>query len=164
MLATVSSARSFLISQSNTVRWCFILSFASVIAGCSSRTISAGEHASIIRVLEEQDRAWNRGDIDEFMAAYWRSPDLTFSAGGKTVRGWEPTRARYLARYPDRQAMGTLSFSDLEITGLGPKAALVLGRWHLERDKPAGGSFSLVMRKLRGQWLIVHDHTSSDAP
>jgi ketosteroid isomerase-like protein len=58
--------------------------------------------------------------------------------------------------------MGTLTFSDLEITLLGADAALVLGRWHLRRanDEPHG-RFTLLFRRTRQGWKIVHDHSSA---
>lgn len=115
-------------------------------------------------ILEEQALAWNRGDIDAFMGAYWNHPQLTFSSGGETTRGWNETLARYRKRYPDRAAMGRLTFSELETQSLGPDAALTLGRWHLDREKPAQGNFSLVWRKVDGAWKIVHDHSSSANP
>ena len=112
-------------------------------------------------LLMQQADAWNRGDIDAFMEHYWKSDDLTFSAGGQTTRGWQRTKENYQRRYPTREKMGRLTFSDLEITPLGDSAALVLGRWQLQRDDaPVGGNFSLVCRKIDGQWVIVHDHTS----
>jgi beta-aspartyl-peptidase (threonine type) len=57
--------------------------------------------------------------------------------------------------------MGLLTFSDLEITSLGPDAAVVLGRWKLKRaqDQPHG-RFTLIFRKTADGWRIVHDHTS----
>jgi len=118
----------------------------------------------ISRMLEQQTQAWNAGDIDAFMAPYWHSPDLTFSSGGKVTRGWQATRDRYHQRYPTREAMGHLTFSDIEVSQPGPNLALVLGRWRLERMEPIGGGFSLVLRKNDGRWVIVHDHTSIDAP
>lgn len=112
-------------------------------------------------ILTSQSHAWNRGDIDAFMTAYWNSDKLSFSSGGKTTRGWTATRDGYKKRYPTKERMGQLTFSNLEISRLGAKAALVLGNWRLRRtsDSP-GGNFSLVFRKLQGAWLIVHDHTS----
>ncbi len=98
------------------------------------------------------------------MAPYSQSPQLTFSSGGKVTRGWQDTFDRYKARYPTRADMGRLHFTDLEITQVAPRAALVLGRWRLEREKPVGGNFSLVLRKDRDQWVIVHDHTSTENP
>ena len=95
------------------------------------------------------------------MEHYWKSDDLTFSGGGKTTRGWQATRDRYRERYPTRQKMGRLTLSEFEITPLGDSAALVLGKWKLDRaDEPVAGNFSLVMRKIDGRWVIVHDHTS----
>lgn len=116
-----------------------------------------------IRVLlTEQVGAWNRGDIESFMTAYWKSPGLTFSGTDGVTRGWETVLARYKKRYPDRAAMGTLAFSDLEITLLARDAALVLGRWQLKRDKDSpDGAFTLVLRRFSEGWRIIHDHTSS---
>jgi ketosteroid isomerase-like protein len=114
-------------------------------------------------ILSLQAGAWNSGDIDRFMQHYWKSDELTFSSGGRTTRGWETTKENYKQRYPTRERMGTLSFGAIEITPLGDSAALVLGRWHLEREPtPVGGNFSLVFRRLDGAWVIVHDHTSQE--
>lgn len=115
-------------------------------------------------VLKLQAAAWNRGDIDGFMEHYWKSEKLTFSSGGKTTRGWTQTKENYQRRYPTREKMGSLTFDQLEVLPLGESAALVLGRWHLKRDKDSlGGNFSLVFRRIEGRWLIVHDHTSRGA-
>ena len=115
-------------------------------------------------IVEKQATSWNRGDIPAFMEAYWHNEQLTFSSGGKTTRGWEATRDRYIKKYPDKQTMGMLKFTELEVQSLDDGAALMLGRWHLTRDQPAGGNFSLVWQKLDGKWMIVHDHSSSDTP
>lgn len=112
-------------------------------------------------VLREQEAAWNRGDLDAFMDHYWKSDALTFSSGGATTRGWTETLNRYRERYPTPEQMGRLALSELEITPLGDGAALVLGRWNVERaDEPLAGNFSLVVRKIDEHWLIIHDHTS----
>ena len=123
-----------------------------------------GPDAAIRMMLERQSAAWNAGDIEGFMAAYWRSPRLTFASGDTITRGWESTLAGYRERYPTRASMGTLTFDDLRITGLGSSDALVVGRWRLHRDQPVGGVFSLVVRRLGRQWRIVHDHTSRAVP
>ncbi|MGD9633137.1 MAG: DUF4440 domain-containing protein [Pirellulales bacterium] len=128
--------------------------------------VSAAETESSLRVaiegvLRAQQEAWNQGDIPAFMEHYWKSDDLTFSSGGKTTRGWQATLENYRKRYPTRDAMGRVSFAELEITPLGEESAMVLGRWQLDRDsEPVGGNFTLVFRKIGGRWVIVHDHTS----
>jgi len=133
--------------------------------GCSHWSrITERDRQGIVERLTAQDAAWNAGDLEAFMEPYWQSEDLTFSSGGKVTRGWESTLKHYQSRYPTREIMGQLTFSDLEIRGLGRKSALVLGRWRLERENPIGGAFTLVMRRERGRWIIVHDHTSKDDP
>ena len=121
-----------------------------------------GDAATAIEeVLRRQAEAWNAGEIDRFMEHYWKSDELTFSAGGQITRGWQSTLDRYRQRYPTTEQMGRLTFDHLEITPLGDAAALALGQWHLARKPDAlEGNFSLVLRKIDGRWLIVHDHTS----
>jgi len=120
------------------------------------------DRAAIEEVLREQQAAWNRGDVGTFLAAYWHSPELTFSGSSGVSRGWDGVLARYKRTYPDRAAMGRLDFSELEFRFLGADAALVLGRWHLKRDKDEiGGVFSLVWQRFPEGWKIIHDHTSA---
>jgi len=117
---------------------------------------------SITRVLNAQQAAWNLGDVNAFLEGYWHSPELTFSGSSGVSRGWDGVLARYKKNYPDRATMGQLDFSELEFHWLGPDAALVLGRWHLKRDKgDIGGVFSLVWQRFPEGWKIIHDHTSA---
>jgi ketosteroid isomerase-like protein len=118
----------------------------------------------IVRILNAQQAAWNRGDLDSFMQGYWNSPELTFAGNSGITRGWQPVRTRYRTNYPDPQAMGHLDFSELQVQALGKDAALVLGRWHLQRSADElGGIFTLIFQRLPEGWRIIHDHTSLDA-
>jgi len=129
-----------------------------IISGTSpSESVEASLEATVIR----QANAWNQGDLVQFMSAYWKNDQLTFSSGGETHRGWQVTLDRYQTRYPDRATMGKLTFSHLETQLLGIDSALMLGQWHLEREKPVEGNFSLVWKKVEGNWFIIHDHSSS---
>jgi uncharacterized protein (TIGR02246 family) len=122
------------------------------------------EQKAITAVLNAQQAAWNRGDVDAFLVGYWHSNELTFSGSSGVSRGWDGVLARYKKTYPDRAAMGELDFSNLEFRFLGPDAALVLGRWHLKRENEAGGVFSLVWQRFPDGWKIIHDHTSAVVP
>jgi ketosteroid isomerase-like protein len=116
----------------------------------------------ITALLAAQSAAWNRGDIDGFMAGYARTDTLRFASGGTVTLGWQATLDGYRRRYPDRTAMGTLAFSDLEITELAPDAALAFGRWKLTRAQDAPhGLFTLTLRRTAEGWRIIQDHTSS---
>ena len=122
---------------------------------------SSDPEAPIRELLAKQQTAWNAGDVDSFLIGYWESEQLTFSGSGGITRGFNGVRERYKKSYPNREAMGKLDFSGLEIQELGPDAALVLGHWHLERvTGNVGGVFSLVFRRLPEGWRIIHDHTS----
>jgi ketosteroid isomerase-like protein len=119
------------------------------------------DRAAVLGVLTSQQEAWNRGDVDAFLQGYWRSPELTFSGSGGIARGWDGVLVRYKEHYPNREAMGKLEFSALEFRALGSGAALVLGHWHLTRQKgDVGGVFSLVLERFPEGWRIIHDHTS----
>lgn len=125
----------------------------------------SADRKAIHAVLEEQQGAWNRGDVDAFLVGYWHSAELTFSGSSGVSRGWDGVLARYKKNYPDRAAMGQLDFSELEFRFLGPDATLVLGRWHLKREKDdIGGVFSLVWQRFPEGWKIIHDHTSAVEP
>ena len=121
-----------------------------------------GDRAAIQAVLTAQQNAWNQGDVERFLDGYWHSPELTFSGSSGVSRGWDGVLARYQKTYPDRAAMGHLDFSHLEFRFLGRDAALVLGQWHLQREKgDVGGVFSLVWQRFPEGWKIIHDHTSA---
>jgi uncharacterized protein (TIGR02246 family) len=117
---------------------------------------------SIRAVIEAQREAWNRGDIEGYMAGYERSANTVFVSGDNVTHGWQTVLDHYKKAYDSREKMGVLTFSDLEITSLGTDTAVVLGRWHLQRaqDEPHG-RFTLIFRKTKQGWKIIHDHTSS---
>jgi len=121
--------------------------------------------ADIFLLLNTQQSDWNNGDIRAFMNGYWNSPDLTFAGSSGFTQGWEPVLLRYQKTYADKAAMGTLQFSDLNIQMLGPDAAFVRGKWHLQRQAgDIGGIFTLVLRRFPEGWRIIHDHTTQSPP
>ena len=132
---------------------------------CAASEQPPNSAAEIQSVLTTQQDAWNRGDIDAFMNGYARSASTVFVSEDEVGRGWETVRDRYRVKYSDRAKMGTLSFSEIEVTMLSSDAAVVLGRWKLKRakDEPHG-RFTLIFKRLPEGWLIVHDHTSAAPP
>ncbi len=126
--------------------------------------VYGNDEKAIERLLRKQQEAWNKHDLEGFMAGYWNSPELTFFSGGKEYDGWHAAMDRYLAKYgsPGHE-MGKLEFSGLRVEVLGQDAAFVRGTWNLtmaDGQKP-GGLFTLVLRKFPEGWRIVHDHTSA---
>jgi len=133
----------------------------SIAIGAQSANQQSQIKSEILKVMNAQADAWNRGDIDGFMKGYWNSENLRFVSGDAVTRGWQPTLDRYKRNYSSREKMGTLTFTDLTVEVLSKDAAVVLGSWALARasDNPKG-KFTLIFRKTRDGWLIVHDHTS----
>ena len=77
---------------------------------------------------------------------------------------WQLCRSleeNYKSKYPDKGHMGVLQFQILHMIQLGPAVMRVTGSWHLDRDMGnAGGYFTLLWKKIKGQWLIIADHSS----
>jgi uncharacterized protein (TIGR02246 family) len=133
-------------------------------SGMLAAAEQAGEPERAIRkVLETQQAAWNRGDVEGFMAGYEAS-DSTIFVGATITRGYQQVLENYRRRYPTKEKMGALTFSGLEIKLLGDRYASVIGKWHLERAADAGGDvggvFTLLLRKTPEGWKIFQDHTS----
>lgn len=133
------------------------------LAICAGGAESRAPESAVRRVLEEQQAAWNRGDVEAFMAGYDASDETTF-VGTTITRGYQQVLENYRRRYPTKERMGRLTFSDIQIKLLGAEHASVIGRWHLDRPAEAGGQaggiFTLLFRKTVAGWKIILDHTS----
>jgi len=132
---------------------------------CGLAFAHPSEEAAVRKVLDDQVRAWNAHDLLGYMQGYWNSPELTFYSGASITRGWQPTLERYQKRYQgEGREMGALDFEILEVRVFSRDAAVVYGRWHLKMTdgKEPHGLFTLVLRKFKEGWRIVHDHTSAE--
>jgi len=140
------------------------IALCAVISQAQNTKSAESPKAAIEQVLRVQQEAWNKHDLEAFMAGYWNSPELTFFSGAKENHGWQSTMERYRATYASAgQEMGKLEFSGLRIERLGVDAAFVRGAWQLtmSNGKTPHGLFTLVFRKFPEGWKIVHDHTSA---
>lgn len=112
-------------------------------------------------LLDHQAEAWNQGDIDRFMQAYWKSDQLQFLNIEGPTYGWTGTLSNYFRRYPDRQAMGHLTFGIEDLVKHSKKSCTLIGTYHLKRSgmENKEGFFLLVLQKIKRRWLIVADST-----
>jgi ketosteroid isomerase-like protein len=141
-----------------------IIVFATNDRALAQATTDDSGTVAVEQVLRMQQEAWNRHDLEAFMAGYWNSPELTFFSGGKENHGWQATIDRYRATYASPgHEMGKLEFSALRVKILGADAAFVRGAWQLTMSdgKTPHGLFTLVFSKFPEGWKIVHDHTSA---
>lgn len=122
------------------------------------------QELDIVKVVVAQETAWNRGDLDAFASGYKDAPDTIF-VSQRVTRGLAGLMENYKRNYPNRGAMGTLTFSDLEVRPLDESYAVLIGKYRLDRGKkdggPAEGLFTLVFEKTDKGWKIIIDHTTS---
>jgi uncharacterized protein (TIGR02246 family) len=143
------------------------LSLTAFLIAALPLSLSAQEpeevRAEIQAVLNAQAEAWNEGDLDGFMAHYRQDESLRFASGNEVRMGWQTVMDRYRQTYGDLTQSGALSFKDLDIEVLSDDAAVVFGRFLLQREEGEDptGLFTLLLRKEGERWVIVHDHTSS---
>ena len=117
----------------------------------------------VVKVLLEQEKAWNRGDMNGFMQAYKDSPE-TMLVGHEVAKGFSEIQTEYRRDYPNQAEMGTLGYSELEVHKLDDNFAVCIGHYHIDRNKkdggPADGLFSDVLEKTQDGWKIVLVHTT----
>lgn len=114
----------------------------------------------VLENMKTQEESWNKGDIRGFMEYYWKSDSLKFIGSKGITYGWQKTLDNYIKGYPTKEAMGILTFTILEATQLSETNIYVIGKWELKKEKPSGGHFTLLWKKINNQWVIVADHTS----
>ena len=138
-----------------------ILFLSLFIVSCASCIGFAQDKDDIRKVLSAQERAWNDGDLAVFMEGYWNSDSLLFVGKSGPKYGWKDVLENYKKAYPDKAARGVLTFEIKDIQVLTEKNAFVLGEFFLKRQKEElRGYFTLLFRKIGGEWKIVADHSS----
>ncbi|MDO9157261.1 nuclear transport factor 2 family protein [Sediminibacterium sp.] len=137
----------------------FIVLYISV--GIGTIYAQAGPEKQIRRILKEQTAAWNRGDIDAFMQGYWNNDSLLFVGKNGPTYGFTNTLNNYKKNYPNKDYMGLLNFTLLEVKPLSKQLWMVLGKWELTRNAGnVSGHYTLLFKKINSIWVIIMDHSS----
>lgn len=138
-----------------------LLSSVIFISAIASASAQDPAETRIRQVMQIQLEAWNRGDIVAFMDTYWKSDSLLFIGSKGLTYGWQATLDNYKKAYPGKEGMGQLAFKLLEFKKLGNDAYFVVGKWQLTRTiGNLDGHFSILLRRINGEWKIVADHSS----
>ncbi|MDB5987264.1 MAG: hypothetical protein JWR16_2317 [Nevskia sp.] len=157
-----TASKSAPASYRRTALYAFLAGLLMALAACATQPGQepAPPEAQIRALLDAQQLAWNRGDIEDMMQGYWHDDALRFDTNSATIFGWQALYDRYRTRYPDRAAMGKLQFSDMQIHLIDADHASIDGSWELQRasDRPHG-TFTLGLRRFKESWKIVQDHT-----
>ena len=145
-----------------------ILFFSILLSGCEHSENSDFIHMRknvigiINQKMSEQEACWNTGDIECFMEHYWHSDSLLFIGKSGLTYGWQPTLNNYIRSYPDKSAMGKLTFTNEVKEFIDIETVQVVGQWELQRDslENLGGYYSLIWKMKNAIWVIVADHSS----
>ncbi len=146
-----------------------LLAMASFGIPGSGIAAASGDAVAIRQVMDQQQTAWNRGDVDGFMHGYKDSPDTTF-VGSNVRKGYRDILESYRKHYANKAQMGRLTFSAIDVRLLpgargDVRYAAVTGRFHLDRTAHGeaardDGVFSLLWERTPEGWKIILDHTS----
>lgn len=133
-----------------------------ILIFCSVTSFAQDKNALAIRtILNNQTAAWNRGELEKFMEGYWKNDSLAFVGKSGVTYGWNNTLDKYKKGYPDKTAMGHLTFTLIKVEQLSKKYYFVTGKWHLERTiGNLEGHYTLLFKKIKGHWVIISDHSS----
>ncbi len=136
--------------------------FFVILIFCAEFSFAQSKDERAIRqLLAVQTQAWNHGDIDGFMKTYWESDSLVFVGKNGVTYGWTNTLNNYKRNYPDTAAMGKLLFDILSVKRLSAQYFHVTGKWHLKRSiGDLNGHYTLLLKKIKGRWVIIADHSS----
>ncbi len=155
------------------MKWWPAFIFIPILISCTTATeetqveelpktnLTENWRGTIDSLMTAQERAWNDGNLESFMAPYLQTDSLMFVGKGGLNYGWQTTLSNYQKSYPDKEAMGTLKFENLKFQKLGDQNALIIGRWNLYRTADTlKGSYSLNWQFIDGHWKIIADHSS----
>ncbi len=141
-----------------------LVAFVAVAAMPVVQAQNSAPTQAIRAVLEKQVVDWNRGDMEAFATGYKNAPDILFM-GPRISKGYDQMLEGYKKSFSNKERMGVLSFSELEVQPLDEHFATVTGHFHLERSAAgggnAGGFYLLVMEKTPVGWKIVRDATTN---
>lgn len=130
-------------------------------SSCFCAIAQSKDEAAIRKMLAAQVTEWNKANMEGYMKGYWESDSLLFIGSKGPTYGYAATLARYKKSYPDTDHTGTLTSTLVSIKKLSPEYYFVVGKWDLKRKAgDVGGSYTLLLRKIKGEWVIVCDHSS----
>lgn len=140
------------------MKYILVMLFSVISVCCFSQS---KEEMMIRQMLDDQTKAWNRGDLQAFMQGYWQNDSLMFIGKSGITYGWQSTLNNYKKGYPDTTAMGKLAFQIISVKRLSFQYFYVTGKWFLKRTiGDLSGHYTLLVKKIKNQWVIVADHSS----
>lgn len=136
----------------------FLLLIGLIYFQSFAQDLQEKDKTDILKVLDQQTQAWNKGDLEAFMTGYWNSENLKFYGTNGVTSGWKNTLDRYLKSYPGKDHTGTLKFKINAIEPISEDSYYVMGEFFLTRNVgDANGIFMIIFKKINGDWKIIAD-------
>lgn len=126
----------------------------------NAQRLSDNDKANILKALEDQRICWNNGDLAGYMEGYWKSDSTRFIGKSGIQYGWKATFEAYKKGYPDKEAMGILTFRVISLEPMNETTVFMIGKWDLDLKEKVSGYFSLIWKKVDAKWVIATDHSS----
>ena len=128
---------------------------------CQAQTTDQEDKEVIRAIMQAQQEAWSKNDLEGFMEGYWKSDSLKFYGSRGLTKGWKQTLANYKKGYPTKDHSGTLTFTIDDISKIENNSYWVMGQYHLKRKVgDANGNFLIIFKRIDGEWKIVADMSS----
>ena len=135
-----------------------LLSSCEFSSNSSNDSSFDNDRTEILKVMDQQEKAWNNSDLEGFMQGYWKSDDLKFYGSNGVTKGWEQTLRNYINRYPSKDQTGELKFTIEAVSNIEKDIYYVMGQYHLKRNVgDAHGTFMIIFKKIEGEWKIIAD-------
>ncbi|MDG2194893.1 MAG: nuclear transport factor 2 family protein [Polaribacter sp.] len=134
-----------------------IFSACMLFLSCATSTEQEDKKA-ILEIMDLQQKAWSKHNLEGFMKGYWKSDSLKFYGSNGVTLGWNKTLANYKKGYPTPDHSGNLQFKINDISKINDGAYFVMGEYHLTRNVgDANGIFMIIFKKINGEWKIIAD-------
>ncbi len=126
----------------------------------------AAVEAKVRELTAKLQSDWNAGDMAGYLNAYWKDDDMSLMFGDQAVRGWDNLNELFSGNWTTEEAMGDFYVNDAEVRFPNENIAIVSGPFeHHFPELTVIGAFSHVWQKTdKGEWVIVHEHTSRKNP
>ncbi|HVS91667.1 MAG TPA: nuclear transport factor 2 family protein [Mucilaginibacter sp.] len=134
------------------------LLFAAFLMQAKAQSTGSPQDA-IIAAMKTSENDWNSGNLDNFMKMYTDSSTMMYPTGPV---GLSAIRDLYATKYFNgKMPKQNLYYSEMKVTMLGSKYALLTGKFTLKGGNlpERSGRYSLVMVLTDEGWKILHDHS-----
>jgi uncharacterized protein (TIGR02246 family) len=119
---------------------------------------AAGDINAINDVIAKMLECWNAHDVDGYLSAFSKSPQLLVVFQNDQYQGWDALRAGYTKTFHDPTSMGNIRSTRVQIKLTGSGLALIQGAWTVNypnRSSVVVGASTMTFQKLDGTWKII---------